>query len=94
MVIPITLGFDVSEDEFSCQIREGKNATSTLIATWDVSFATDGKDGELIATLDDSITSGIAQTIGYMDLKRVSGGEPLNVFDEPLEVLIADSITA
>lgn len=39
----------------------------------------------------DSVTQRI---VGYMDIKRVSNGEPLNVLDEPIEVLIKTPITA
>lgn len=93
VIVPVSLGFDISQEQFTSEIRVDKNSTSNLIASWDVSFATDGLDGELILTLDDSVTSGIENSIGYMDLKRVSGGEPFHVFDEPLEVLFVDTIT-
>lgn len=94
VIIPVSLGFDVSEDVFTSEIRVGKTKDSELIATWEVSFLTDGKDGELILTLDDSVTSTIIKSVGWMDIKRVTGGEPVSIFDEPLEVLLKDSITA
>lgn len=92
-IVPVSLGFDVSNDTITSQIRAEKNFESELIATWTVSFLTDGEDGELILTLDNSITALIEATAGYMDLKRVSGGEPLHVFDDPLEVLFKNTIT-
>lgn len=93
VILPISLGFDVSQDTFSSEIRVGKTSTSDLIAQWGIVFLTDGTDGELVAILDDAITSEITHSVGYMDLKRVSGGEPLGVFDEPLEVIIKDTVT-
>lgn len=94
VVITVSLGIDVSQDTITSQIRASKGADSDLIAEWSVAFATDGTDGELILTLDNSVTSTIEKTIGYMDLKRVSGGEPISVFDEPLEVLLKNVVTA
>ncbi len=69
VVVPVSLGFDVSQDIITSEIRVGKSQTSDLIATWDVSFVTDGADGELVLTLDNSVTEVITQTTGYMDLK-------------------------
>jgi hypothetical protein len=59
-----------------------------------VTFDSDGTDGKLILTLDDSDTNAITASSGYMDLKRVSGGEPIPVFDKPLEVVFRGSVTA
>lgn len=92
--LPVSLGYDVSNDVISSEIRAEKDRASTLIATWTVSFLTDGTDGELILRLDDSITGAVTKETGYMDLKRVSGGEPIPVFDEVLEVLFKDTVTA
>lgn len=94
VIVPVSLGFDVSNDVITSEIRTDKDAESDLIATWDVTYLTDGIDGELILTLDDSVTAAIEKSSGYMDLKRMSGGEPVNVFDDPLEVLFKETITA
>lgn len=94
VVVPVSLGFDVSGDTITSQIRLDKNQASTLIATWVVTFATDGTDGELLLTLDNSITAAITQSSGHMDLKRISGGEPLSILNEPLEVLFVNTVTA
>lgn len=94
IVLPVSFGFDVSGDTFSSQIRAGKSQTSELIATWIASFKTDGTDGEVLLTLDNTITAAIVKTTGYMDLKRITGGEPIPVFDDPLEVLFKNTITA
>ncbi len=93
-VVQVSLGFDVSQDIITSEIRVDKDQSSELIATWEVSFATDGIDGELILTLDDSVTVMVTKSVGFMDLKRVTGAEPVSVFDEPLEVIFIDSITA
>lgn len=93
VILPVSLGVDVSKDIITSEIRDGKTQPSKLIATWVVSFATNGIDGELILTLDNTTTSAITKSTGYMDLKRVTGGEPVSVFDEPLEVIFTDSIT-
>lgn len=94
VILPVSLGFDVSEETITSEIRVAQSPTSDLIATWTVTNKTDGTDGEIILTLDDEITSEIVQTIGYMDLKRMSGGEPLSIFSEPLQVVFLDPVTA
>lgn len=93
VILPVSLGYDVSADTITSEIRVDKDRESDLIASWTVTFLTDGIDGELILTLDDSVTSEIENSTGYMDLKRVTAGEPLNVFDDPLEVLFKETIT-
>lgn len=92
--VPLSLGMDVSGDTFACEIREGKSSDTTLIASWSVAFLTDGSDGELVLTLDDSALDEVTQTKGYMDLKRTSAGEPIPVFAHPLRVRFQDSVTA
>lgn len=92
-IVQVSLGFDVSQDIITSEIRVDKDQSSELIATWTVSFATDGIDGELLLTLDDSVTTIITKSVGFMDLKRVTGAEPVSVFDEPLEVIFNDSVT-
>lgn len=93
VIVPVSLGFNVSQDTITSEIRVEPSSSSDLIATWDVSFATNGADGELILTLDDAITAEIEQSVGYMDLKRVAGGEPLPIFSAPLEVSFVDVVT-
>lgn len=92
--VGISLGYDVSGDTISSEIRVDKDVESDLIATWVVSFLTDGTDGEIILTLDDSVTREITKSSGYMDLKRITNGEPVNVFDDPIEVQIKNTVTA
>lgn len=92
-IVPVSVGYDASSDQFTSQIRVDKNPESDLIAEWTVSFATDGTDGELVLTLDNSVTSEIQQAHGYMDIKKVTGGEPFNLFDDVLEVLFKNTVT-
>ena len=92
-VLEVRLGIDVSTDTFTSEIRTQPDQAASLIATWTVAFVTDGSDGLLKLTLDDSVTAGIAELAGYMDLKRVSGGEPIPVFDKPLEVVFRGTVT-
>lgn len=92
-ILPVSLGMDVSSDTITSEIRTMKDPESTLIATWTVTNLTDGVDGELILTLDDADTADIKNLRGYMDLKRVSGGEPLPVFQDPLDVIFRKFVT-
>lgn len=92
--ISVGLGYDVSTDTLESEIRVDKDRESELIATWSITFLTDGIDGELIFTLDDSVTDDVDKSQGFMDLKRITGGEPVNVWDEPIEVLFREPVTA
>ena len=92
--VTVSLGVDVSGDTITSQVRKDKNSSSTLIANWAVSPLTDGQDGEIVLTMDDAVTSLITAKKGYMDLKRVSGGEPISVFNEPLEVHFRGVVSA
>ena len=92
-IVLVRLGFDVSADTITSQIRANKTSTADLIAEWDVSFETDGTDGVLRLEIDDSVTELITHKTGYMDLRRVSGGEPYPVFAQPVKVNFKDSIT-
>ena len=88
VVVPISLGFNVSGQVFTADLRATTSATSTLIATWTVTFATNGKDGELIATLPDTVTSTLAVGTAYMRLKRTTPGPTIEIFGEPVLVSI------
>lgn len=89
-VITASLGIDVSGDTLTSEIR---TASGTLIAAWTVVFDGDGTDGELILTLDNSITAAIEHPSGLMDIKRMMNGEPVAVFDAPIEVEFRETIT-
>lgn len=92
-IITVSLGIDVSGDTITSEIRSEPDISAPLIAEWQVAFETDGVDGELVLTLDNTITEQITVNSGYMDLKRVTGIEPLAVFDRPLEVVFRGSVT-
>lgn len=91
--LQVSLSYDVSNDIITSQIRQGRNSQSTLIVEWEVKFKTDGTDGELIFTIDDAASVGIADTSGYMDIKRLTDNEPVSVFDEPFPVVFKEVIT-
>jgi len=93
-IISVGFGYDVSGSTFESEIRVGKDSASDLIATWTITFATDGTDGELIFTLDDAVSATITNFKGFMDIKKVTGGEPLPVINGPIEVFFKDQVTA
>lgn len=89
-ILSINVGMNVADDTITSEIR---TASGSLIATWTVAFAGDGSDGELLLTLDNTITTAITQPSGLMDLKRVSAGEPYAIFEKPLEVEFRNTVT-
>lgn len=91
----ITLGlkYNASGESFTAQIRKEANQTSDLLGTWEVEFATDGVDGELILTLPQTEVDAVAVNYGYMDLKRTVGSVHLPVFAEPLQVKFQEVVT-
>lgn len=89
-ILPVSFGIDVSEDILTSEIR---SLSGELIATWVITFTGDGTDGETEFKLDNSAVSGITHQMGLMDVKRVTGGEPIPVWEEPLEVIFVDSVT-
>lgn len=93
-VIQVDLGMDVSGDTITSEIRAEKSFESELLATWTVDFLTDGTDGVLVLTLDDSDLDSIVGNKGWMDMKRTSGGEPLPVFSNPLRVRFVEAVVS
>lgn len=89
----LELGYDVSADTLSAQIRVDESHTSTLIANLVVDFETDGTDGNVLLTLTNEASVDITNSKGFMDVLRMSGGEPLSVFAEPLPVIFRGSVT-
>lgn len=92
-IITVALGIDVTADTITSEIRSEPNSDSPLIATWVVTKTNGGSDGELTLTLDDLATSQILANSGYMDIKRITGSEPVPVFDRPLEVSFRGTVT-
>jgi len=90
-VVGVILGFDITGDTITSQIRERPDQDSPLIATWTVTVTTAGT-GTLSLFLDDSANL-ITQSEGFMDIQRLSGGQPLTVFDEPLAVELRGTVT-
>lgn len=91
--IQIAMGIDVSLDTLTSEIRTQPTVDATLIVAFGVSFLTDGTDGLLVLTLDDTDRA-IEPAAGWMDLKRIVGTEAVPVFDEPLEVEFRSTVTA
>jgi hypothetical protein len=91
--IVVNMGYDVSADTITSEIRSEPTTEAPLIATWTVAFVTTGVDGKLLLTLDNTVTKDITAVRGYMDLKRMHLGEPLPVFDTPLEVTFRGTVT-
>lgn len=92
-VVLVSLGYDVSGEIIRSQIRENIDPTSELIAEWTVGFVTDGTDGELRLSLDNSVTSTITKSTGYMDMLRMAASEPISVFDDVIQVLFKNVVT-
>lgn len=93
-IITVSLGMNVQNDTFTSEIRKEKNSSSTLLATWTVSFVTNGTDGMLKLTLDNNQLTNITRSNGFMDIKRTTSGEPVPVFDDPIEVIFREVVTA
>ena len=95
-VVKFQANYDLSGDSITSQIRVAANRSSPLIAEWDVEFATDGSDGIVILRLDDTVTAEISHRCGYMDIKRCIGGpsgDPVQMFDDPLQVVFKEVVT-
>lgn len=92
-VVPVSVPYDISQDIITSEIREGRSDTTPLIATWQVEFKTDGRDGEFVMRIDDSVSEAITHHVGFTDIKRVNGGEPYNIFEDPIQVIFKDPIT-
>lgn len=90
--ITVKLRYSVGNDVITSQIRTGVNPASTKIADFEVDVSADGRT--IWLTLDDSVTQNIQQSGGYMDIKRVTGGEPVNVIDDPIPVVFRNVVTA
>jgi hypothetical protein len=93
-IVSIGLGFDVSQDTITSEIREEIDHTSPLLSTWTVNFTTNGVDGELTLILPESEIEDVQKKYGYMDLKRESSGAFLPVFKEPLKVAFKKVVTS
>lgn len=88
----VFFGMDLSEDVITSQIRRGRSTTSHKIVEFEIRPKTDGKDGRFIFTIDDSNLQSITDVMGYLDIKRMSGGEPLPVLESPIEVVFQKAL--
>jgi hypothetical protein len=93
VVVPVSVSYDLSGSTITSDIRKTRKASSDLIASWDVSFVTNGFDGDFLLTLLHDVTETIVDEIGYMDIKRVIDGTPTNIIDTPIQVMFVDAIT-
>ncbi len=91
--VTVRLGYSVVGDTLTCQVRTEPNHVSQLIATIPV-VVVDASVGHLTLTMDDSVSGPIVHDMGYLDIKRVTGGEPVPVFATPLEVEFQGTVTA
>ena len=95
-VVLVSLGYSVKDDLLTSQIRTGTDITSDLVVEWAVEFVNDGSDGQLRLTVDDAVPVDPSVEFGYMDMKRViggEGGEPVPVFSGPILVTFLDVVT-
>ena len=92
-VILVDLGIDITGDTITSQVRAEQDHTSELITSFTVAV-TDAATGMLTLTIDDTLSGAITVDSGYMDIRRVSGGEPVVVLDRPLEVEFRGTVTA
>lgn len=87
----VKLAYSVSSDTITSQIRVGVNPTANKIADFVVTVSEDGRT--IYLDLDDSVTQYITQSGGYMDIKRVTGGEPVSILDDPIPVVFKNVVT-
>jgi len=94
--IRFRLGADYSADTLSSDIRVSKDDESELIVSWTIipEPATDPEDGIYLFSIDDALLPSDIVDKGWMDIKRVSGGEPVpGPFDKPLQVKFVEVVT-
>lgn len=92
-VITCNLGMNITGDTITSEIRTQPEHDAPLIVPWTVAVIT-AATGELTLTIDNGLLTDIPHRTGYMDIKRLTGGEPVSVFDEPLEVEFRGTVTA
>lgn len=91
-VITVNLGINITGDTITSEIRAAPEVTAPLIATFAVSIV-EPLSGELTLTLSQAVAESIDADSGYMDVKRVTGGVAVPVFDKPLEVEFRGVVT-
>lgn len=91
--VTLDVGYDASGDVLTSEIRSEPYVESVLLATWIITPITDGSDGQYLLTLDNVAAAQVKATSGFMDVKRMSGSEPLPLWDQPLEVTFRGTVT-
>ncbi len=89
----VNLGMDITGETFTSEIRSEPDQASALLGEFVVTVDS-ATDGLLTLTIDDNETGQITVDSGWMDIKRLASGEPLPVFDRPLEVEFRGTVTA
>ena len=87
-------GVDAPEDEWYSEIRVGKTQDSDLIVAWTFEPVDGGDPGDFLISIDDSLLQDVSHSRGYMDIKRISAGEPLPVLKDIIIVKFKDTVTA
>lgn len=87
----LKLNMDTTGETIKSEIRERPDIASPLIATWTVTEV-DEATGEYNLFLDDS-DSLITQATGFMDVIRISGGQPIPCFNRVLAIEFEGSVT-
>lgn len=90
--IPLVLGYDTTGDTISSQVRSGPDRSYPRLLNFEVTVV-DESNGEYTLTIDDTFTSQIVVDTGYMDVLRITGGEPVPVFEEPLQVIFMGTVS-
>jgi hypothetical protein len=77
ITLPVTLTTDLTDYEnIRSQIRVERDPESEEIAAWNVATVPEVSVYDLVLRLDNAITTGITQTMGYMDIVGDLDGEP------------------
>lgn len=92
-IITVRLGYDITGDTLTSQIREQPDQDAAFIAEWDVDVV-DAALGEITMTLTPTDLVGVTQVRGFTDIKRVSSGQSLPVFTDAIQVEFRGTVTA
>jgi len=90
--VVVNTGIDLTGSTITSEIREQPDQDSVLIASWDVDV-TDAPNGILVLSMDET-ESDVEQSKGFMDFKRVVGGDPFPMLSDYIEVEFRAAVTA
>lgn len=91
--LTINLGFNITGDTITSEIRSQPSQDGPLVATWTVTII-NATTGEIKLAMNAAVSGGINVETGWMDLKWVHSGSAKAIFESPLEVSIRDTVTA